>query len=143
MLSQLSQNQGASGSHRRHHDSKQFDSAFAAAAEAVGVDQSKVGDLQKQIDKAVADAKQNGSGGDSRQAVGQAVDSVLKDNGIDPAKFHDAMKAQFQKMRAQGGVSGAEQGRGGAQGPDSDGDNDASPAPQAGTIGQGGLDTSA
>jgi hypothetical protein len=75
------------------HEQKQQD--LDAALRAVGVDPSKVPNLRSQIDAAVQAALKSGSGtpGQDRQAVAAAVDSVLKQNGIDPQKFRTEMKS--------------------------------------------------
>lgn len=103
----------------------QFKSRFESAAKAAGVDPSKVPGLESQIQDAIQKAQQSGTG--NRGAVQDAINSVLKSNGVDPSKFQAALKAQ--------GVGRAHHHRtGGAQGqsqqanpydPDGDGDNDA------------------
>ena len=68
---------------------------FESALKAAGADPAKLPDLEKQIQDAVQAARQNAaSSPDSCTAVRDAVDRVLKQNGIDPAKFEAQMKAQ-------------------------------------------------
>ena len=64
---------------------------FESAAKAAGVDPSKLPDLERQIQDAIAKARDGGQG--DRQAVQAAVDGVLKNSGIDAAKFRSAMRA--------------------------------------------------
>jgi hypothetical protein len=106
---------------------------FAAAAKALGVDETKVDDIQKQVESAITSARQGGANKtESRQAVQAAIEGVLKDNGIDPAKF----KEQIDKQRAARGeqvggarpqtaTRGVPQFAGGGSDADGDGDNDA------------------
>lgn len=105
VTAQVSQTvQAGQHAHRghRHPGGPDFKAAFSAAAQAVGVDASKVDDLQKQIDDAVKTARKNSTTGtDTRQAVRDAVDGVLKANNIDPAKFHEAMKTQMEALRSR------------------------------------------
>lgn len=93
--------QAMAGPTRRHHhhDEQGFEQAFNAAAKSMGVEPSKVDDLRKQVEQAVKEVKDGSKGRGTRQAVGDAIDRVLKDNGIDPSKFHEAMKTQFDTMR--------------------------------------------
>ena len=66
-----------------------------SALKAAGADATKLPDLEKQIQDAVQSAQQNATGStDSRTAVRDAINNVLKQNGIDPAKFEAQMKAQ-------------------------------------------------
>ena len=126
---------GATQHGHHHHGSGAMRQAFARAAEEAGVDPSKVADLQKQIDQAVQQARQNGGSGDPRTAIQNAINGVLQKNGIDSTKFDDAMKAEFQKMAAQR--------KGSRGGPDGDADD----APPSATVSSGtptvGLDATA
>ena len=83
-------------------------SDFEAAAKAAGVDSSKVPDLLSQIQDAIKSATTGADGTDPRAAVRTAVDGVLKQNGVDPAKFQSALKAQHTgKGHRHHGVKGA------------------------------------
>ena len=97
--SSLSQgaNQVQRHAHHRHGPGgAAFKQAFEGAAKDLGLDASKADDLRQQIDAAV-----KGAGTRDKDAVRAAIDTVLSNNGIDAAKFHEAMKAQFDKVREQ------------------------------------------
>jgi hypothetical protein len=98
----------------------QRQSEFASALQSAGVDSSKVGDIQSQIDAAIQSVRQNGgsSGTDQRTAIKDAVDGVLQKNGVDVSKFDAALKAQH--------AGHAHRGHKGGGGGDSDGDQDGS-----------------
>lgn len=85
---------------------------FAAALTAAGADPNKVSDIQSQIRDAIQQARQNG-GGDDREAVKSAVNAVLQKNGVDPAKFEEALKSQHahrsHRRPAAGDASSADQ----------------------------------
>jgi hypothetical protein len=66
---------------------------FASMLQQAGADPSKVSDIENQIRTAVQSAKQSG-GSDPRASVKQAIDKVLTDNGVDPAKFDAAAKSK-------------------------------------------------
>ena len=105
-----------------------FQKAFASAAEAAGTDPSKIADLRKQVDAAAQQARQSESSGtDRRRAVQAAVDNVLKQNGVDLQKFHDAMRSQFEKA---GGPRGASP----QAPPQNDGDADDAPGSAIGKL---------
>jgi hypothetical protein len=70
--------------------------AFQAAAKAVGVDPAKVPGLEAQVQQAVQAASQSG---DDPAAAQQALDRVLRANGLDPVKF----RGQFQQAIRQAG----------------------------------------
>jgi hypothetical protein len=100
-LQQLAQ--GASGKTHAHHGHRgpggaQFKQAFTNAAESAGLDASKANDVQNQIDEALKNAKANGA---SRDSVQSTIDNILKNNGVDVDKFHEALKSEFDKQRAQ------------------------------------------
>ncbi len=82
---------------------------FESALKAAGADPTKLTDLEKQIQDAVQSAQQSASGStDSRTAVRDAINNVLKQNGVDPAKFEAQMKAQHtggHKHHRQRGVA--------------------------------------
>lgn len=84
---------------RHHHHDKGLEQAFTAATESMGIAHTKVDDLRTQVEQAVKKATRNVNARGGRQAEGDAVDRVLQDNGIDPAKFHDAMKTQLDSGR--------------------------------------------
>jgi len=65
-----------------------------AALKTAGVDDSKVSGLMDEVQKAIDKVKSAGGTGNQRDAIKQAVDGVLKDNGVDIQKFQAAMKAQ-------------------------------------------------
>jgi len=67
-----------------------------------GVDPTSLPALEKQIQAAAATAKQNATG-DTKTAVKQAVDKVLQDNGIDPAKLQATTKPKTGKARKHHG----------------------------------------
>lgn len=66
-----------------------FQKALATALQNSNVDASKIPDLQKQIQDAVQQARTSAQ---DPASVRQAIDSVLKQNGIDPTKFHAEMR---------------------------------------------------
>jgi hypothetical protein len=62
--------------------------------QAAGADPSKVSSIAQQIHDAIQGVRQGaGDDADKKAAVKQAVDKVLQDNGVDPAKFDAAAKA--------------------------------------------------
>jgi len=66
-----------------------------SALKAAGADPAKLPELEQQIQDAVEKARQNTGGStDPRTAIQDAVNKVLSDNGLDPAKFDAQMKAQ-------------------------------------------------
>lgn len=90
-LQQLQKAQG--GTQEPPDFQAEFKSRVEDAAKAVGVDPAKIPDLVKQIQDAVEQARSSvGSSGDPRSAIRDAVDGVLKQNGIDPAKFRSALE---------------------------------------------------
>ena len=78
----------------RPFDQAQFMAQFEAAAKSAGVDSSKLGDLERQVQEAVQNTLKAGGSGDKRAAIRDAVDSVLKNNGIDPGRFRSALETQ-------------------------------------------------
>jgi hypothetical protein len=86
---------------------------FQQAAQAAGVDPTKVDDLQKQIQAAAQKAAQDPANAGNRQtAVQNAIDSVLKANGVDADKFKAAMQSAEKASGHRGhhrrqGVQGA------------------------------------
>jgi hypothetical protein len=61
-----------------------------------GVDPTKLPALEKQIQDAANTARQSATS-DPRAAVKQAVDKVLEDNGVDPAKLQAGPKTKKGK----------------------------------------------
>src|SRR5262245_36103503 len=59
--------------------------------QSMGVDPSKIPTIEKQMHDAAESARKGG--GQDHAAVKQAIEGVLKNNGIDPAQFEAAMKA--------------------------------------------------
>lgn len=84
---------------------------FGDVLQSLGVDSAKVPALEKQIRDAAEAARQGaGAGQDQHAAVKQAVEKVLSDNGVDPAKFDAAVKARAGKGRKHHGHRGNAQG---------------------------------
>jgi len=69
--------------------------------QSMGVDSAKVPTIEKQMRDAAQSARQGG--GQDHAVVKQAIEGVLKNNGIDPAKFEAAMKSQAGKGRKHHG----------------------------------------
>lgn len=79
-------------------------SVFASAAKAAGVSDSDIPGLMQQVKKAVEAAKSDGS--KDPGSVRTAIEGVLKNNGVDVAKFNAAVEAQRPKG-GPGGPGGA------------------------------------
>jgi hypothetical protein len=130
-LLQQSQQTSGPGFFGRAGFAKQRQSDFASALQSAGVDPSKVGDIQSQIDAAVQSVRQDGStstsGTDQRAAIKQAVDGVLQQNGVDVTKFDAALKAQHAGHAHRGG---------GAKKAGGDGDGDADDGGSAPSVGE-------
>lgn len=113
-----------------------FKSRIESAAKAAGVDPSKIPTLESQIQDAIQKAQQSGAG-DPRGAVQDAIDGVLKSNGIDATKFQAALKAQGPGKAHHHhahGAKGAQPKQASPYGSDGNGDQDpliASLQPQA------------
>lgn len=76
-----------------------FEAKFETAAQEAGLDPEIFKDLRAQIDEAVKSARENASEGtDVKSVIDEAVNGVLKENGIDPAEFKSQMNAIFEKM---------------------------------------------
>lgn len=121
LLQQLRQRNGPGPSDRAEFQARRR-ADFGSALQAAGVDTSKVDDIMKQVDAAVQEARGSSAGGKpDRSAIRAAVDNVLKNNGVDVAKFHDAEKAQHAQ-HAHG--ARAAKGAGKRAGGDGDGDAD-------------------
>lgn len=111
----------------------ELEARLEGAAKAVGVDPAKIPDLIKQIQDAAQNATKNaGETGDPRAAAKDAVDGVLKKNGVDPAKFRSAIEAQGGKTHGHhhGHRQGVAQAAGASPQPDL--------SPKPGTINQDG-----
>ena len=66
-----------------------------SALKAAGADPAKLPELEQQIQDAAQKASQSTEAStDPRTAIQDAVNKVLSDNGLDPAKFDAQMKAQ-------------------------------------------------
>ncbi len=99
-----------------------FQSRFEAAAKSIGVDSAKLPDIEKQIQAAVDKVQQNGAAsGDPRSAVRDAVNGVLKSNGIDPTQFDNALKAQAPQGADGAKASGTHRHHGGHRKPQTSG----------------------
>lgn len=64
---------------------------FNAAAKSLGLTQEQTDALRKQVDDAIEAAKQGKAVPGARDTIKNAVDEVLKQNGIDAKKFHAAL----------------------------------------------------
>lgn len=64
---------------------------FNAAAKSLGLTQEQTDALRKQVDEAIEAAKQGKAVPGARDTIKNAVDNVLKQNGIDPKRFHAAL----------------------------------------------------
>ena len=77
----------------------QFESKFESAAQELGIDTDAFKDLREKIDEAVNNVRMNGATqGNTKSAIDDAVNGVLKENGIDPAEFKSQMASIFEKM---------------------------------------------
>ena len=109
--------------------------AFAGALKQLGLDDQAATKVQEQVDAAV----QKSASAPNRDAVRKAIDDVLTANGIDTKKFHQALRSEFQKLRAAQGEAGeAAQGTNFARGRAGDGDGDAD---DQGSFSTGALNT--
>jgi hypothetical protein len=86
---------------------------FESAARSAGVKDEDIEGLMKQVQEAASSASQSGD----RDAVKNAVDTVLQKNGVDMDKFHAAMEAN----RPKGGPGGGHGPRGAGGPPPSGG----------------------
>ncbi|MGC4004332.1 MAG: hypothetical protein QM811_14920 [Pirellulales bacterium] len=71
---------------------RQAEDGFSDALKSAGVDDSQVDDLLSQIQDAVSTAKESSDGSDPA-SIRAAVQGVLRSNGVDVAKFEDALHA--------------------------------------------------
>ncbi len=68
-----------------------------AALTSIGVDSSKIGDIDSQIQtalQALPAPTAGGKPGDQRDSVRAAIDGVLQKNGVDVQQFRKALQAQ-------------------------------------------------
>lgn len=86
---------------------QQRKAAFEQALLAGGADSSQVETIQSQIQQAIADAVKNGGATNGQRpdpsTIKNAVDGVLKANGIDVSKFQASIDASH---KASGGHHG-------------------------------------
>lgn len=87
---QLRQRQGGPSSGKDF--AANMKSMFESAAKTAGVSESDLPGLMEKVQKAVETARSSGSKDPS--AIKAAVEGVLKDSGVDVAKFDAAMEAQ-------------------------------------------------
>jgi hypothetical protein len=86
------------------------------ALKAAGASADQLPDLEKQIQSAVQSTQPNGGDStDRRAAIRDAIDSVLKKNGLDSAKFEAQMKAQHTGGHRHHRHGGATQAAGATQ----------------------------
>ena len=79
---------------------------FQSAAKELGIDSSKFAKLDGQIRDTVQQTvkdNQGASSEDLQKIVGEKVDGVLKDNGVDPAEFKKNMEKMQSSMEAKFG----------------------------------------
>jgi len=80
-------------------DGGRFASAIAAAGKAMGLDADKVAALQQDLAKAVAGVGASVGGsqapGDRRATIAAAIDTALKNDGVDPQQFHAQLAKQL------------------------------------------------
>lgn len=77
-----------------------------AALTSIGVDSSKIGDIDTQIQtalQALPAPTSGGKPGDQRDSVRAAIDGVLQKNGVDVQQFRQALRAQHGKHHRQAG----------------------------------------
>ena len=76
-----------------------LESKFNDAAVASGLDASKTDELQSKIKSMIEETLQNSDGTtDSRQTIQSAIDSLLKDYGVDLTKFKNQMQSSATGM---------------------------------------------
>ncbi len=73
---------------------------FESAAKSAGIDVDQLNSLQSKIEDAVQNAVESSNGTDPREAIQSAVETVLKDNGIDPEDLKSKLESVFEKMGA-------------------------------------------
>lgn len=80
---------------------------FESAARTAGVREAKIPGLLEDVRQAVAKATANALGSKNpRASIQAAVDGVLKENGVDVARFQAAMEAQRGQDKASPGSGG-------------------------------------
>ncbi len=99
--------QSQSGSRAQHprggrppEPTAEMKAQFESAAKSAGIDVDQLNSLQSKIEDAVKNAVDNSSGTDPREAIQSAVETVLKDNGIDPEDLKSKLESVFEKMGA-------------------------------------------
>ena len=78
---------------------------FNAAAKSLGLTQDQTDALRKQVDEAIEAAKQGKAVPGARDTIKNAVDNVLKQNGIDPKKFHAALDKAHRESNGGGNAA--------------------------------------
>jgi hypothetical protein len=76
-------------------DGGRFANAIAAAGKAMGLGADKVAALQQDIAKAIAGVGGGSAPGDRRAAIANAIDTTLKNDGVDPQQFHSQLAQQL------------------------------------------------
>jgi len=123
MLQELARKQaegmGNAGSPPEESRRAELESGFEDALVAAGLDSSKLEEVKSAIQSAVSSALNTSDGTtDPREVVGQAIDRVLKEYGVDTDKLKEQMTSQRGSMRPPGSPPGG-QGVGGMKGFDS------------------------
>lgn len=88
---------------RQNDTDQQRRMSFEQALLSSGADSSQVDSIQEQIQKAIADAVKNGGSTNGRpdpSTIKNAVDGVLKANGLDVTKFQSSIEASRQASGA-------------------------------------------
>jgi len=76
-----------------------LESRFNDAAVAAGLDAGKTDELQSKIKSAIGQALENSDGStDPRQTIQDAIDSLLKEYGVDLTKFKSLMQSTTNRM---------------------------------------------
>jgi hypothetical protein len=71
----------------------------ASVASKLGIDTETFSKIHSEIQTAIQTALSESDGtGDMRSTIDNAVDTVLQNNGIDPAQFKEAMKSAAQEL---------------------------------------------
>jgi hypothetical protein len=78
----------------------EFQTRFAEAAIAAGLDPTKADGLQDEIEAAISEVLQGSDGTtDPRQAIQDAVDNLLKEHGVDLAMFRSQLQSALGGAR--------------------------------------------
>lgn len=84
-----------------------FQDAFTSALEAVGVDESKVAEILKQVREKVAELSSSGNGSAPQDILKTAINSVLDQNGVDKTAFQQAFDSALPlPPQPTGGAAG-------------------------------------